>query len=139
MKKLLCVLLIIALLVPVMAFADDPIVGVWYLLYDKSECPEMAPNFQNVDYAVCAYIFMEDGSIYLAEHDITNSISTPISSVSGKWEKSLFNYTYNIIGFGSGNAVIDKDDLLLQMQNSTVYVKLHRMIPYDPYGDYVMK
>lgn len=140
MKKFLCLILIVALLIPVVAFADDPIVGTWYMLYDKNKVPEMASNFQNCDLIISTYSFLSDGSIYLAEHDVTDKNSVPMSAVAGKWEKQTFDYTYNVIGLGSGKAIVDKDEIYLEINSTShLYLKLRRMLPYDPYSDYVVK
>ena len=43
MKKLIAVIMILALLAPAAVLADrDPIVGSWYFLYDKALYPEFA-------------------------------------------------------------------------------------------------
>ena len=136
MKKLFCLLLVL-LFIPCAAFASDSIVASWYMLYDKSTCPELAANFQNMDLIVAVYSFLEDGSIMLSENDIKDKNGTPLSSGVGKWERGLLNYTYNIIGFGSGSCFIENDLLYLQLNSSNLYLTLHKMIPLDPYRDYV--
>ena len=140
MKKFLCLILIAALLIPVAAFADDSIVGTWYMLYDKNKVPEMASNFQNCDLVIATYSFLPDGSVYLAEHDVTDNNSVPLSAVAGKWEAAAFDYSYSVIGLGSGKAIVDKDEIFLEINSAShLYLKLRRMLPYDPYSDYVLK
>ena len=142
MKKLLAVVLILALLLPVAALADDtadPIIGHWYLLFDKNVSPELASNFQDNDYIFMIFSFLSDGTILQSEIDIKDKTGNPYSGSAGKWERSGYDYSYSIIALGSGKALLEGDSLLLQMQNSTIYLKLHKLIPLDAYNDYVFK
>ena len=138
MKKLIC-LLFVLLLLPCAAFASESIVASWYMLYDKSACPEIASNFQNMDLIVSAYSFLDDGSIMLSENDIKDKSGTFVSSIVGKWERGFIGYTYNIIGFGSGKCFVEDDLLYLQLNDTNIYLTFRRMIPLDPYRDYVSR
>lgn len=135
MKKLLAVILILALLLPAAALADD-IVGTWYMLYDKTVVPEMAASFDNCDLIVASYSFMPDGSIILTENDVKDGNSEPHYGPTGKWEANGSEYTYSIMGLGSGKAYVKDGMIYLELQNN-VFLKLRHMDPYDPYGDYV--
>ena len=104
MKKLLAFILILALLLPAAALAED-IVGTWYMLYDKTVVPEMAASFDNCDLIVASYSFMPDGSIILTENDVKDGNSEPHYGPTGKWEANGSEYTYSIMGLGSGRAV----------------------------------
>lgn len=135
MKRLIAIIMIMALLVPAAALAGEPIVGTWYMLFDKSVTPEIADLFQGYDLIVAAYSFMENGTVILTENDILNGNSEPHTGGSGKWEKKQTNYSYSIIGLGSGEAYVKDDMIYLEAQNG-VYLKLRRMIPFNPYQDY---
>lgn len=139
MKKLIALILIMAVLVPAAALADnerDPIVGSYYILFDSVLHSEFKESFGNNDLIVCVYSFMDDGRIIITENDIAGSDCTPINGVTGKWEKSGFKYTFSIVGFGTGEAYLKDNDIYLQMPKG-YYMKLHALIPFDPYGDYV--
>ena len=135
MKKLIAAILIMALLLPAAALAADPIVGSWYMLYDKTLVPELADSFQNYDLIVSVYSFMEDGTIIGTENDIKDGVSTPFCRGVGKWDKALFSYKYSIVGLGSGDAKIS-DGFLCLKTASGPYLKLRKMEPYNPYTDY---
>ena len=134
MKKLITIILILALLLPAAALADD-IVGTWYMLYDKTVVPEMAATFDNCDLIVASYSFMPDGSIILTENDVKDGNSDPHYGPAGKWEANGSEYTYSIIGLGSGRAVV-KDGMIYLTLNEKICIKLHRMEPFNPYTDY---
>lgn len=138
MKKLFVFILALCLAVPFCTFAEtqDPIVGSWYMLFDKNITPEMAPNFNDLDLIIMAYSFMSDGTIFLSENDIKDKVGDYASAVSGKWEKNGSSYTYSITGFGSGNVFVESDSIYLQTGVNGLYLKLRKMIPYDPYADY---
>lgn len=141
MKKLLALILIVVLAVPASALAadQDPIVGSWYMYYEKSLSPEFADLFQNSDFVVCVYIFTEDGSIVCTESDITGKSGNPIISAAGKWSNENGEYSYSIVGLGTGKALIDEESILVQLQNSNLYMKFRKLIPFDFYADYVTK
>lgn len=136
MKRLFTIFLILALILSAAALAEESIVGCWYMLYDKTKAPEMAPNFQNYDYIISSYLFTEDGTIYLSEVDIKDGTGTPVFSAVGKWSKELSGYHYSMLAFGEGAAKIDNDGIWMQLQSSNVYLLLRKMTPYDPYNDY---
>ena len=141
MIKLLAVLLIFALLLPALALADDldPIVGHWYFLYDSNVSPELAPNFGDYDFIILVYSFLADGTILQAEIDVKDKSGTPFSSAAGKWEKDGYNYSFSIIGFGSGKAFIENDCLLLETQTPNIYLRVRKLAPFDAYSDYVIR
>ena len=137
MKKLFCLLFVLVLL-PIVAFADDDIVGSWYMCFDKNATPEFASAFQDCDVIISVYTFWADGTITLFENDITDKSGTPIYTPTGKWEKTSSGYTYSIISLGSGAAIVDNDYIYLEV-STPVYLRLHKLIPLDPYTDYSRK
>ena len=141
MKKLLAMILILALLLPAAALSgnSDPIVGAWYMFYSKNETPEMAATFGACEIMTAVYDFWENGTITLSETDVLDGASTPAYMAAGKWEKDGDTYQYSILGVGSGKCLIEGDSLLLGLNDNVVYMKLHRMIPFDPYNDYDYK
>ena len=135
MKKLVTVLLILALLLPAAALADE-IVNSWYIVYSKEAVPEMASAFQDYDLIVAVYSFMPDGSVMQSENDIKGGTANPHCGPVGKWEANGSEYTYSILGLGSGRAFI-KDGLLhLELQGGIKMV-FRKMELFNPYTDYV--
>ena len=142
MKKLLTVILILALLLPAAAWADDldPIVASWYMVYDTQLYPEMAANFPGIDFAIAIYTFRSDGRVMCTENDVSGDTGTPMYNVAGKWSKENGTYNYSIIGLGEGTVLLENDQILLSLkQYQGAYMRLHKMIPFDPYSDYVIK
>ena len=138
MKKFLIFVLILAM-VPMIALAEeqDPIVGSWYLYYDLSALPEMASLFPGYTSMFSIYTFQSDGVIMLTENDVRSaSDSDLLYNPTGKWSKTDDQYSYSMIGVGEGNCHIENDDLLISLQ-SGVDMRFHRLLPFNPYKDYV--
>ena len=143
MKKLLCVLLIVALLIPAAVLADDPdpIVGCWYMYYDKLFCPEMESSFPGVDKTICVYIFSESGINNITGARVIGSTGTPEYSAGGKWKKTADGYEISLIGYGENTPSFIQDDYLcLAIQGlSGYYMRFRKMYPFNPYQDYIKK
>lgn len=138
MKRFIVVLLVICLFLPGLSFADDPdpISGCYYLYYDKSVTPELATSFGSYDRIIAVYTFLNDGTIVLLEHDVEGTTGIPSYNSAGKWEHDAADYKYSIIGLGEGRAYIKDDCIFLGLMNNTVYMKLHKLFPFNPYSDY---
>lgn len=138
MKRLLTIVLILAILLPAAALAEDPIVGVWYMHIDLNKYPEMKTTFGQYDSLTDLYFFNADGTITVIEGIITDGACTPVFSSAGKWEKSLFDYNVNIIGIGDTTMSISGNEAKLMVQNGNIkiYMKFRRLIDFDPYNDY---
>lgn len=142
MKKLLCVLLIVALLLPSAVLADetDPIVGCWYLYYDFSLYPELKSLFPDYDKLICVYWFSESGVIYGAGATIVGTEGTPDYSAAGKWSKSGDSYTIGFIGSGECSGLLEGDSLFYEADGYPgCYMRLNRLYPFNPYKDLVRK
>lgn len=141
MKKLITIILILAMLLPAAALAEDrdPIVGSWYMLYDKSLYPEMAANFSNTDLIIMIFSFQEDGTVIVTENDITNGVSKASGAVAGKWEKGDPLYKYSILGMGQGDAYVDEGCIYLNIgtEDQRGYFRMRKMEPMNPYADYI--
>lgn len=138
MKKLITVTLILALLLPAAALAEDPdpIVGAWYLYFDSNVMPEFVQNF-GYDFVVCVYLFMKDGTILTTETDILNGSSQPMFGAAGKWSKEAKDYKYSIVGLGEGKLFIDDERINLQLNATNTYMQLRKLYPFNPYQDYL--
>lgn len=134
MKKLIAVIMTLAMLLPAAALAED-VIGSWYMLYDKTVVPEMASSFNNCDLIVATYSFMPDGTIILTENDITSGESDPHCGPTGKWEANGTEYTYSIMGLGTGKAYVKDGMIYLELKNN-IFLKLRQMEPFNPYADY---
>ena len=141
MKKLITVILILALILPAAAIAEnDPVVGNWYFLFDASDYPELASMFDNVDIAFSVYWFTESGTIMSTELSVTEGTGTTNFVSAGRWSKENTGYKYSIIGLGEGKGILEGDNLFLSIQNAEgVYMMMRRMVPFNPYNDYVRK
>lgn len=139
MKKFMIALILLTLSLS-FALAEDPdsVVGTYYLFYDKSATPEMATSFGAYDRMIAVYSFLSDGSIVCLEHDVLDGSGTPFFGSAGKWEPNGQNYKYNIIGFGSGELKLYDDYVMIQINETTTYMKLRKLIPMDPYHDYAV-
>ena len=141
MKRFLCLLFVLVLF-PVVSFGDDPdpIVGCWYMYYDKAFTPEMESAFPGVDKMICVYVFSENGTINLTGTQVIGADGTPEYSVGGKWEKSGSSYMVSLIGYGKCKTLVDNDCLMLEIESAPgYYMVLKKMYPFDPYNDYVRK
>lgn len=120
MKKLLCVLLIIALLVPVMAFADDPIVGAWYVMFDYKDYPQSAET-AGKNCMLYMLFFDQSGVISGLSAEYADTGWTASASVVGTWSNSDGTYTVNLIGIGSFPAEFSNDRLLVKIAENAWY------------------
>ena len=138
MKKLIAITLILALILPAVALAEDPdpIVGAWYLYFDSNVTPEFVANF-NYDFIVGVYLFMKDGTILSTETDIKDGSSQPLFGAAGKWSKESKDYKYSIIGLGEGTAYVADERIGLQLSGTTTYMELRKLYPFNPYQDYL--
>ncbi len=142
MKRLLVILLALAMLLPITAFAadTDPIVGQWYFAFDSIATPEFAANFAPYEKVIGIYLFLENGTVMCLELDVQDGAGTPTYLAQGKWEKDGDQYHCNIMGFGEGAAIIEDDSLLMQAENAGgIYIRFRKLIPFNPYKDYVYK
>ena len=109
MKRLITIILILALIIPAAAIADDrdPIVRAWYMYYNKFDAPEMESAFKGMDQQSGIYFFYEDGVIYISSIAISGKEGTPGYVSCGKWEKVNDKYIVSIVGIGQGDAIIE--------------------------------
>ena len=142
MRKLLVLILAVALILPASVLADerDPIVGSWYLYADITLYPEMAFAYPGKDYLVDLYNFMPDGTVMALGLEQAGKEGTTSFKLSGRWEKSDDHYIFMIMGTGETTVYV-KDDLMyfntLVVGGADAYMILHRAIPMNPYKDFV--
>jgi hypothetical protein len=137
MKKLLAVILILALLLPAFVLAEtDPIVGYWYMYIDMKAYPELVTMFGDYDHILSMFYFDESGFIYQLENDVKDRKSTPYFTSGGKWEKSAAGYNVSIIGIGETTMIVDGDTALLKNKYASIYLKVRKLVPFNPYTDF---
>lgn len=145
MKKLFTLILIFVFMTSA-ALADETplrIIGSWYYYYSKGNSPELSSIYKENDHVIYVITCCEDGTILLTESDIKDKQITPYCSPAGKWEKGDEWYNVSIIGFGEGEAKVIGDYLYIQIASISDdvkgYIRFHRLIPLDPYSDYIYR
>ena len=145
MKKLLALILILTVMSSA-SLADSSlrdITGSWYFYYSKDKNPEFSSIYNDSDYVAFIITCCDDGTVLLSEFDIKDKQITPTCTPAGKWEKAESGYQVSIVGLGEGEAVALGDYLYVQVTDnsdtSKGYIRLHRLVPLDPYNDYIFK
>ena len=138
MKKLVAVILLLALIVPAAALADrDPIVGSYYSVFDYTLYPEMATSSGGFDIMLMILTFYEDGTIMSTENDIVGKTGTQHFGALGKWEKTDTGYNISLIGLGEGEIIIEENSILVPIQTMG-HLRMYKMMILNPYKDYVL-
>ena len=143
MKKLITVILILAMLLPAAALAEDPdpIVGSWYIMLDikgsilEQAFPEDALRFISI------MTFTEDGKILYGEQDYYGSgkIDAPQPAIYGKWEKNGSKYGISILAKGTDQAFIEDGLLYVAAFNEGIYFGYRKMEALDLYDEVYRK
>ncbi|MBO7711764.1 MAG: hypothetical protein J6S50_03105 [Oscillospiraceae bacterium] len=136
MKKLLTIILILALAVPALALAEetDPIVGAWYVIFNYKELPPQ-PAIEEKDYVVNVFVFEPSGALtFFALDAKKDNTREAYADISGKWTKKDDKYTYSGIGIGNNLGLeLDGDIIKVQITDNIWYV-MHRM-EWDSFYD----
>ena len=141
MKKLLSLLLIISLLIPVFAFADDPdpIVGCWYVCLDTKDTTQEFVD-QGYVFSTMVFAFTSDGSILAQSTDYKiNSGESKGVYVIGKWEKSNGEYQTSVYAVGVNEAKVDSEMMAACLLSNGQYIILRRMVLFNPYTEIYRK
>lgn len=139
MKKLIAIVLIIALAVPALAMAEtDPIVGAWYIMFDYSEYP-YTNEVAGKNYMVYIMFFEESGTIsgISGESDQSTGLTANGSAI-GTWKNSGSFYNVNLIGIGENKAEFSGDRLLVQMLPN-IWYSMQRLNCGSWYTDLIYK
>ena len=138
MKKLVAVVLLLAMIAPAAALSErDPVVGSYYTIQDYSLYPEMASTGGGVDMIIMVLTFYEDGTIMMTENDITGKDGKQVFSALGKWTKTNTSYNVSLIGWGEGDLIIEENSVLIPVQEMG-HLRMHKMEPMNPYKDLVI-
>ena len=142
MKKLITVILILALAVPIAASADDqdPIIGCWYMCIDAKDSSQDVID-EGYLYEPTIFLFTPGGQILFQRTEFKESSGT-VTDVTyiGKWSKKDDKYFVSIISVGENEALLYDNVLAACVLNPKQYILLQRMIPFDVYnGIYNLK
>ena len=140
MKKLITIILIVALILPAAALAvdRDRIIGYWYMNVDNDYYPEFMANYGDYDSALSAYYFTKSGRVMLLESDIKDDSGTSSLMSVGTWEKvqnKMDTFSCQIIGIGDGTIIINDDESMELTNSQKITFRLWRMRIFNPYSD----
>ena len=136
MKKLITVILILALAVPIVASAgdQDPIIGCWYMYLDAKD---MSQDYidEGYLYELLILVFTPGGQILCQKSEFKESSGT-VSDINyvGKWNKNDNEYIISIISVGENVAILKDNILAACIFNSNQYVLLQKMHQFDVYN-----
>lgn len=141
MKKLITIILILALALPAAALAEemDPIVGNWYVLLEIPGTPfeTVVPDYTQM---IVILTFAEDGQIVYAEMDYKGTtVEMKQPRVWGKWEKKDGQYSVSLISVGTDEAFFHDDLLYVAAFSKGLYYGFRRLEPEDIYNEICRK
>ena len=125
MKKLITLLLILAMLLPAAALADrDPIVGTWYVYSGIAEKVELR---KDIYLEINLFHFAEDGYIFSSTYDISEEGITTAKDYQkiGMWTNDNGRYYVNIGLKGPQELTCDGDSLFFPVSDYSI--RVHRM------------
>lgn len=128
MRKLVTIMLILALAVPAAVAAEnDPIVGGWYIMLDYNDMPYDDTLADGKNYMIYMLFFEESGTISgFSGESIQGAGFYGYGSTLGTWLKNGDGYTVNIIGIGISNSTIENDRLIL-FASDNIYYSMRRL------------
>lgn len=142
MKKLICVLSVLFMLIPAAYGEDvqDPIVGCWYA--DMEMGGEIVLNgYEDYTRFLVVLSFEATGEITRFEIDYNGAVpdvSGP--STVGKWKRDKEGeYTLSVLAAGKEKAYIVDGNLYAIAIAKDIYFCFHKMIPFDWYEDMYTK
>ena len=145
MKKLLVIILAVALILPAAALMEerDPIIGAWYMFVDTTLYPEIKGAYNNNDFIYDVYFFTAEGSIYMLDMNMKGSDSNATVTVAGRWQKSNDKYIASIVGIGENELMLEGDTIILDLSNIInqqgirTGARMYRTITFNPYQDII--
>lgn len=139
MKRFIALLLVLVFL-PVFAFCEkDPIIGLWYTLYEKDKFPESFWDYFEIeqDRMFGLYDFTEKNEIFIYDFLIDGLNSKPETEFHGTWEKTDDGYLIHTFGSGDIKAILADGCLLYELPNSTIYARFRPVESFDWMNDYI--
>ena len=137
MKKLLLILAVIVLVLPAAAMAadPDPIVGSWYVFFDRDLGMENAQYFENKDQYLQVYTFHQKARITRLDHSVLVGIGKQGYTTVGRWIKDDDGYLLQLVNEEDKKAFIDHGDLFVE-DSDGLFFRMRRLAQFDPYEDY---
>ena len=136
MKKLIAVILILALLLPAAALAADPIMGAWYIMLDYSAYPADSGGKSLLLYVL---LFDNQGKVFATTTEIMmdNTVNS-LGDCVGEWSNNDGVYTVSLIGIGTSNPTIEDDRLIIKMYEN-IHYSMRKLDFGSWYTDLVMR
>lgn len=141
MKKLLCLILALAVLIPAAALAadPDPIVGAWYLTLDYRETSSDDPIIAGKKYMVYILIFDESGTVYNMVAESNKNLGFYGScSTAGAWVQSGGTYVVSLSNIGTCSPTIEDGRLIIRMTEN-VWYSMRRLEPGSWTDDLIVR
>ena len=130
MKKLIAFFLIVLLVVPVVSFADDPIVGTWYVYSGIL-------NNDDVCFELSLFSFTEDNFIFSSTYDVSKSYITTAKDYKaiGAWTIKNGRYYVNIGFKGAQEVFIENDSMFFPVSDFSI--RIHKLTTVNYVLDYM--
>lgn len=123
MKKLITIILIMVMILPAAALADqDPVVGTWYTYTGVVEDPEIR---KQAYYELSTFTFTEDGNVFASTYDISAEGITTAKDykVIGLWTNENGHYYVNIGMTGAVEVSFDNDDMFFPVSSYSLRIR----------------
>ena len=139
MKKILVLIVAISVVFcSSVGFAEkDPVVGVWYMLFDFTEYPELKEMSEGHDFVFSALFFLDNGVIVELDNPVDGNDFADEIKTTGHWEKTDDGYSFRLLGYGEGTFSVDGDNLLFSIPETEFAMRLRRAEIFNPYKDYL--
>ena len=138
MKKLITIILLLALIVPASAFAvdPDPICGKWSFYWDTRPMNETYNNGKPMmSFLVLShdlYVYDDNTAYYsMAQIDTSGQFKQYYPAMDGVWTKTDANKYVFVINGKKYEAEIDKDNRLLLYTIQDVPYPFYKITSYD--------
>ena len=129
MKKLIAIILILAMLLPAVALAErDPIVGTWYVYTGIVEEPELKSKAY---FEISLFSFTDDGIVFTSTYDVSEKGITTVNDYQmiGLWTNKDGKYYVNVGMKGAKEITVEENSLFFPVDDYSIRVR--KMEPVD--------
>ena len=128
MRKLITAILILSMILPAAALAQDPIVGTWYTYTGIVEDQELR---EKAYFELNTFTFTEDGDIFTSTYDVDESGITTAKDykVIGLWTKDNGHYYVNI-GFAGAVEVSVNNEMFFPVGSYSIRIRKLKPVNY---------
>lgn len=142
MKKLICLLIaVLFVFVCSVSVADDndPIVGIWCILFTKDNTPPSLWESLNLENnrALFVFDFQPDGEIFAYRTLMSEAIGATDSEFFAKWEKRSDDYLISMIGSIKFKAFFKEEKFYCELFGSDIYLKMEKIEAFDWFEDLI--